>query len=85
MDGSGEVLGSARAVFLNIKKVFKRCSGLTKGKPLLALHGAFSRVLRAYAAVLSKNAEDAGAYLRDVRSRRNARDGARVKRRLLRG
>ena len=78
VDGSGEVLGSARAVFLNIKKVFKRCSGLTKGKPLLALHGAFSRVLRAYAAVLSKNAEDAGAYLRDVRSRRNARDGARV-------
>ena len=80
VDGSGEVLGSAGAVFLNIKKTFKRCSGLTKGKPLLALHGAFSRVLRAYAAALSRNAEDAGAYLRDVRgSRRNApRDGARV-------
>jgi len=66
-EGSGEVLGSAGAVFLNVKKVFKRCSGLTKGKPLLALHGAFSRVLRAYAAVLARNAEDAGSFLRDVK------------------
>ena len=62
------MLGSAGAVFLNVKKVFKRCSGLTKGKPLLALHGAFSRVLRAYAAVLARNAEDAGSFLRDVSS-----------------
>jgi hypothetical protein len=70
-DGSGEVLGSAGAVFLNIKKVFKRCSNLTKGKPLLALHGAFSRVLRAYAAALRQNAEDAGSFLRDVSKHSN--------------
>ena len=70
-DGSGEVLGSAGAVFLNIKKVFKRCSNLTKGKPLLALHGGFSRVLRAYAAALRQNAEDAGSFLRDVSKQSN--------------
>ena len=77
-EGSGEVLGSAGAVFLNVKKVFKRCSGLTKGKPLLALHGAFSRVLRAYAAVLARNAEDAGSFLRDVKRVPSKRDATRA-------
>ena len=70
-DGAGEVLQSAGAMFLNIKKVFKRCSNLTKGKPLLALHGAFSRVLRAYASALSDRAKDAGVYLKDLRIKSN--------------
>ena len=40
-------LPSAARLFLHIKKVFRRCSNLTRGKPLLALHGAFVRVARA--------------------------------------
>ena len=64
---AGEVLASAGQVFINIKKVFKRCSNLTRGKPLLALHGVFSRVLRKYAAGLRARAEAAGKILNDVK------------------
>ena len=51
------MLSSAGQVFLNIKKVFKRCSNLTRGKTLLALHAVFTRVLTAYAAKLHLRAE----------------------------
>jgi len=67
----GEVLASAGQVFLNIKKVFKRCSNLTRGKALFALHGVFSRVIRSYAGKLIDRVELAGKILSDVRGRRD--------------
>jgi hypothetical protein len=38
--GAPKVLGSASQVFLNIKKVLKRCSALTRGATLFALSQA---------------------------------------------
>ena len=49
-----KVLSSASQVFLNIKKVLKRGSGLTRGSGLLALGLVFGRVLRLYAARLAQ-------------------------------
>ena len=72
VDGAGEVLPSAGAVFLNVKKVFKRASTLTTGKPLLAIHGSFSRVLRAYAGALSARAKEAGVSLESQKTQKGA-------------
>ena len=63
---SGEVLTSAGQVFLNIKKVFRRCSNLTRGKTLLALHAVFTRVLKAYASKLNTRAQSAGKFLNPI-------------------
>ena len=68
-------LPSAARLFLHIKKVFRRCSNLTRGKPLLALHGAFVRVARAYAGRLVDRAEASGRFLADVKVKR---DPARI-------
>ena len=67
----GEVLASAGQVFLNIKKVFRRCSNLTRGKALFALHGVFSRVIRSYAGKLIDRVELSGKILSDVRGKRD--------------
>jgi hypothetical protein len=66
---SGEVLASAGQVFLNIKKVLRRCSNLTRGKTLLRLHGVFSRVLKAYAEKLMTRAAAAGKSLEDLKKK----------------
>ena len=68
-------LPSAARLFLHIKKVFRRCSNLTRGKPLLALHGAFVRVARANAGRLVDRAEASGRFLVDVKVKR---DPARI-------
>jgi hypothetical protein len=47
------VLGSATALFLNIKKVLKRCSQLTRRETLFRLHQVFQKVLVAFAQRLS--------------------------------
>jgi len=73
---SSKVLSSAGQVFLNIKKVFKRCSNLTRGKTLLALHSVFTRVLTAYAAKLHLRAEAAGKVLADSKRQNAAEAGA---------
>lgn len=44
-----KVLASASQVFLNIKKVLKRGSGLTRGQTLFALSSVFQRVLKLFA------------------------------------
>jgi len=43
-----KVLGSASALFLNIKKVLKRCSQLTRRETLFNLYKVFQRVLKAF-------------------------------------
>ena len=71
---AGEVLHSAGQVFLNIKKVFRRCSNLTRGKTLLALHGVFSRVLKVYAEKLKSRAVAAGKSLADLKTKKESAD-----------
>ena len=48
-----KILSSATSVFLNIKKVFKRCSTLTRGKTLYTIHTVFTQLLINYARALS--------------------------------
>ncbi|KAK3262239.1 HIT domain protein [Cymbomonas tetramitiformis] len=43
-----KVLGSAAALFLNIKKVFKRCSQLTRRETLFNLYKVFQKILKMY-------------------------------------
>jgi hypothetical protein len=47
------VLGCAVALFLNIKKVLKRCSQLTRRETLFRLHQVFQKVLVSFAQRLS--------------------------------
>ena len=67
-------LPSAARLFLHIKKVFRRCSNLTRGKPLLALHGAFVRVARAYAGRLVTARRPPGGFWRTSRSSATPRE-----------
>ena len=60
----GQTLPSAATLFLNVKKVLRRCSNLTRGKPLCALHVVFVKVLGAYADRLRKRCDAAGQLLR---------------------
>ena len=60
----GQTLPSAATLFLNVKKVLRRCSNLTRGKPLCALHLVFVNVLTAYADRLRKRCDAAGTLLR---------------------
>ena len=60
----GQTLPSAATLFLNVKKVLRRCSNLTRGKPLCALHAVFVKVLGAYADKLRKRCDAAGQLLR---------------------
>lgn len=61
------VLSSSTSVFLNIKKVFKRCSNLTRGKTLFAVHQLFVQVLIAYAKALSDRVSAAASTVIDAR------------------
>ena len=66
----GQTLPSAATLFLNVKKVLRRCSNLTRGKPLCALHVVFVKVLGAYADKLRKRCDAAGQLLRtDLRQK----------------
>ena len=60
--GAPKVLGSASQVFLNIKKVLKRCSALTRGATLYALSQVFQRVLKLYATRLAARLPRDGAF-----------------------
>ncbi len=60
--GAPAVLSSAAAVFLNIKKVLKRCAALQRGATLHALALVFQRVLRLYAARLTARLPRDGAF-----------------------
>lgn len=53
-NNAAKTLASAGQVFLDIKKVLKRCSALTRGGTLFALSQVFQRVLRHYAAKLQQ-------------------------------
>ena len=57
-----KVLSSASQVFLNIKKVLKRGSGLTRGASLFALGTVFSRVLKLYATRLAQRLPRDGGF-----------------------
>lgn len=61
------ILASSTSVFLNIKKVFKRCSNLTRGKTLFAVHQVFVQVLIAYARALIDRASLAASMVMDSR------------------
>ena len=57
-----KVLSSASQVFLNIKKVLKRGSGLTRGASLFALGTVFTRVLKLYATRLAQRLPRDGGF-----------------------
>ena len=61
------ILSSALSVFLNVKKVFKRCSNLTRGRTLFAVHEVFLQLLSAYAKTLRERAQAACASAIDHR------------------
>jgi hypothetical protein len=60
--GAPKVLASASQVFLNIKKVLKRCSALTRGATLFALGQVFQRVLKMYASRLAARVPRDGSF-----------------------
>jgi len=62
-----KILSSALSVFLNVKKVFKRCSNLTRGRTLFAVHEVFLQLLTAYAKTLRERAQAACASAIDQR------------------
>jgi len=62
MPDAPKVLASASQVFLNIKKVLKRGSGLTRGGTLFSLAQVFARVLAAFAARLLARLPKDGAF-----------------------
>jgi hypothetical protein len=72
------ILASATSVFLNIKKVFKRCSNLTRGKTLFAVHQVFVQVLIAYAKALNERIDVAALNATDAR-RPEAQRAAEIK------
>ena len=61
------ILSSALSVFLNVKKVFKRCSNLTTRSTLFAVHEVFLQLLSAYAKTLRERAQAACASAIDHR------------------
>jgi hypothetical protein len=64
---NSNILASATSVFLNIKKVFKRCSNLTRGKTLYAIHQVFAQLLLGYARALTDRLSIAALNAVDAR------------------
>jgi len=64
---NSKILSSATSVFLNIKKVFKRCSALTRGRTLFAIHTVFTQLLVNYSRALSARLATASRSAVDAR------------------
>ena len=65
---SDKILISSGDMFMNIKKVFKRCANLARGQTLFDMFIAFQAVLETYAFKLNERAERAASAIANPRN-----------------
>ena len=65
---SDKILISSGDMFMNIKKVFKRCANLARGQTLFDMFIAFQAVLETYAFKLNERAERAASAITNPRN-----------------
>ena len=65
---SDKILISSGDMFMNIKKVFKRCANLARGQTLFDMFIAFQAVLETYAFKLNERAERASSAIANPRN-----------------
>jgi vacuolar protein sorting-associated protein 53 len=67
-NNNSKILISSGDMFMNIKKVFKRCANLARGQTLFEMFTAFQVVLETYAFKLNERAERAAAAIANPRN-----------------